>query len=145
MMKPATRTPAATNEIVRARMRATRQCDTYCELAVRAAVRARGLRYRIDWPLSGTRRRADLAFPGWRIAVFVDGCFWHVCPEHRSWPKSNATWWRSKLLANVVRDRDTDARLAASGWTVIRVWEHEDADAAAARIAQALAAAPRRR
>src|SRR4051812_14228328 len=96
---PATR-PAATSEVVRARMRAMPQRDTECELAIRAAVRARKLRYRLEWPLPGTRRRADLAFPGKRIAVFIDGCFWHLCPQHRSWPKSNAAWWKAKLLAN---------------------------------------------
>jgi DNA mismatch endonuclease (patch repair protein) len=139
------RTPTATSESVRSRMRATRQRDTDCELAVRAAVRALGLRYRIDWPLPGTRRRADLAFPGRRVAVLVDGCFWHVCPEHSSWPKANRAWWRAKLLANVARDRDTDARLRASGWIVVRVWEHEDPSDAAGRIARVVTSPERLR
>jgi DNA mismatch endonuclease (patch repair protein) len=74
-----------------------------------------------------------------RIAVFVDGCFWHGCPLHASWPKSNAEWWRSKIEANRARDRDTDARLTSAGWTVVRVWEHEDPVRAAANIAELVA------
>jgi len=75
-----------------------------------------------------------------KVAVFVDGCFWHRCPQHATDPRANAQWWRDKLDRNVARDRETDATLAAQGWLVVRVWEHEDAVAAAARIAEAVRA-----
>lgn len=114
-------------------MQATRQRDTHCELAIRRLLHAAGFRYRTDYPVLG-RRRADLAFTRTRVAVFVDGCFWHGCPQHRTWPKNNAEWWRRKLDANVDRDRDTDQRLRDLGWRVIRVWEHEDPADAAKRI-----------
>jgi DNA mismatch endonuclease (patch repair protein) len=68
------------------------------------------------------------------VAVFVDGCFWHSCPEHATYPKANQEWWAAKLAGNVARDRDTDARLGLAGWTVIRIWEHESAAEAADRI-----------
>jgi DNA mismatch endonuclease (patch repair protein) len=82
--------------------------------------------------------RPDFVFARQRWAVFVDGCFWHGCPEHVTWPKANAEWWRAKILANRVRDGDTDARLRASGWTVVRVWEHEDVDPGLERVIAAL-------
>ena len=75
--------------------------------------------------VEGLRRSADLLFVGPKVAVFVDGCFWHLCPEHGNLPKSNAEWWTAKLERNVERDRDTDSRLQEAGWTVIRIWEHE--------------------
>jgi DNA mismatch endonuclease (patch repair protein) len=84
------------------------------------------------------RRRADLVFPRHRVAVYVDGCFWHRCPDHATFPKNNAEWWAEKLAGNVARDRDTDARLTAAGWTVIRIWEHEDPVRAADRVQAAL-------
>ncbi len=113
--------------------------DTKAELVVRRAVWRRGLRYRVDLaPLSGSRRRADLVFTRARVAVFVDGCFWHGCPIHATAPKSNAAWWEEKLAANVRRDRDTEARLEAAGWHVVRVWEHEDPEEAAERIVAAV-------
>jgi DNA mismatch endonuclease, patch repair protein len=115
-------------------MQATPRRDTSCEMAIRSAVHAMGLRFRVDWPVPATRRRADLAFVSAKVAVFVDGCFWHGCPEHRTWPKANAEWWRDKLDSNVRRDRDTDALLKAAGWTVLRFWEHEDASRAARTI-----------
>lgn len=77
-------------------------------------------------------------FPRRKVAVFVDGCFWHSCLQHATFPKNNAQWWTDKLAANVVRDRDTDARLAEQGWTVIRIWEHEDPLVAAERVQKAL-------
>jgi DNA mismatch endonuclease (patch repair protein) len=113
-----------------------RRRDTRPEMAVRRLLHARGLRYRVDVPFPGTRRRADLIFRAARVAVFVDGCFWHGCPEHGTQPKSNAAWWAEKIGNNTKRDRDTDQRLAAEGWTVLRVWEHEAPDLAAARIAE---------
>jgi DNA mismatch endonuclease (patch repair protein) len=94
-----------------------------------------GLRYRVDvTPLAGLRRRADLVFPRRRIAVFVDGCFWHSCPTHLVLPKANAEWWRSKLARTAQRDRETDAALQAAGWQVLRIWEHEPPDLAANRV-----------
>ena len=116
-------------------MRATPRRDTALELALRSALHCLGLRFRVDWPLSGSRRRADVTFVKAKVAVFCDGCFWHGCPTHGTWPKTNADWWREKILANVQRDRDTDAWLAAAGWKVLRVWEHDDAKQAARRIA----------
>ena len=121
-------------------MLATLRRDTPCELALRSVVHRLGLRYRVDWPLPGTRRRADLAFPRLRIAVMVDGCFWHSCPIHGTWPKANAPWWRKKILGNVARDWDTDAKLKAGGWKVLRFWEHDDP----VRAARELAAVVRR-
>jgi DNA mismatch endonuclease (patch repair protein) len=86
-------------------------------------------------PVPGLRRRADVVFPRERVAVFVDGCFWHGCPEHVTWPAANAAWWRRKIVGNQVRDRDTDRRLRAAGWTVVRVWEHEEPEVSASRVA----------
>jgi DNA mismatch endonuclease (patch repair protein) len=112
--------------------------DTGIELALRSAIHRRGLRFRVDWPLPGTRRRADLAFVSARVIVFVDGCFWHGCPKHATWPKANAAWWRAKLETNKRRDRNTNARLRAGRWTVLRFWEHEDSDRAASRVVRAV-------
>ena len=105
------------------------------EMAIRRELHRRGLRYRVNLTLSKIGRiRPDIVFTRVRVAVFVDGCFWHRCPEHGSSPKTNADWWRRKLDNNVERDRTTDTVLAKAGWTVIRIWEHEDAIAAADRI-----------
>ncbi|MGK2242490.1 MAG: DNA mismatch endonuclease (patch repair protein) [Rhodococcus sp. (in: high G+C Gram-positive bacteria)] len=120
-------------------MSAQRRRDTKPEIALRRELHRRGLRYFVDRaPIKGVRRRADLVFPRRKVAVFVDGCFWHSCPQHATFPKNNAQWWTDKLAANVVRDRDTDARLAEQGWTVIRIWEHEDPLVAAERVQKAL-------
>lgn len=110
--------------------------DTGPEVALRRVLHARGLRYRLDVrPVPTVRRRADLVFRRARVAVFVDGCYWHRCPLHGTQPKANTHWWREKLDRNARRDRDTDVRLAAAGWTVMRVWEHEDPEVAAERVA----------
>lgn len=89
-------------------------------------------------PLPELRRTADIVFAGARVAVFVDGCFWHSCPEHGTEPSSNKAWWAEKLAKNVKRDADTDSRLAAAGWLVVRVWEHEDPAEASARVADSI-------
>ncbi|MEO7190252.1 MAG: DNA mismatch endonuclease Vsr [Vicinamibacterales bacterium] len=129
-----TKTPKASSPAAQRRMQATRQRDTACEINLRSALRELGLRYRVDWKLPDTRRRADVAFPSVKVAVMVDGCFWHACPLHGSWPKKNARWWREKILANRKRDRDTDSCLAAQGWRVLRLWEHEHSSKAARKI-----------
>lgn len=109
--------------------------DTDPEVALRRILHSRGLRYRLDRPLPGLpRRRADITFVRQRVAVFVDGCFWHACPEHGTWPKRNDEWWAAKIRRNMERDRETDAHLQECGWTVIRIWEHECADEAADRV-----------
>lgn len=118
-------------------MRSQRERDTGIELALRSTLHRRGLRFRVHRRvLPGLRREADIVFPRARLAVFVDGCFWHGCPDHATWPKHNAAFWRGKISANVERDRDTDARLEAAGWRVVRVWEHEALESAATRIAR---------
>jgi DNA mismatch endonuclease (patch repair protein) len=104
-------------------------------MRLRRALHAHGFRYRVQYPVPGARRRTiDIAFTRQRIAIFVDGCFWHGCTEHRGVPASNETWWRNKLANNTKRDADTDARLRGHGWQVIRVWEHEPVEQALARI-----------
>jgi DNA mismatch endonuclease (patch repair protein) len=116
-------------------MKSQRQRDTAAETTLRSLLHRRGLRFRVHYALPNLRRRADIAFPRQRIAVFVDGCFWHGCPEHGTWPKQNADWWHEKIEANRRRDADTDARLGDEGWKVIRIWEHEPAEVAAVAIA----------
>ncbi|APU40432.1 DNA mismatch repair protein Vsr [Streptomyces sp. NRRL F-4428] len=109
--------------------------DTGVEIALRKALHAKGARYRVHRrPVKGVRREADIVFGPTRVAVFVDGCFWHGCPVHATWPKNNAEFWRAKIEGNQRRDRDTDGRLAEAGWLSVRVWEHEQADEAAARV-----------
>ncbi|WP_373408394.1 DNA mismatch endonuclease Vsr [Rathayibacter toxicus] len=132
--------PPPSSELASRRMRNTRSRDTPPELAIRRLLRARGLRYRVDArPVQGLNRRADLVFGPARLAVFVDGCFWHSCPEHGSAPKANRVWWAEKLRANVERDRDTNARLIAAGWTVLRIWEHMPPEAATEIVATTVA------
>lgn len=110
--------------------------DTGIEVRLRSLLHAQGLRYRVHQrPLAGLRRVADLVFVGARVAVFVDGCFWHGCSEHGTWPKQNAEFWRDKIHGNVRRDRHTDAMLTEAGWLPVRVWEHEDVQGAASRVA----------
>ncbi|MFG2758357.1 very short patch repair endonuclease [Streptomyces wuyuanensis] len=121
---------------IRARMSNQRSRDTDIEIALRRILHAAGLRYRVHRrPLKGVRREADILFGPARVAVFVDGCFWHGCPEHATWPKNNPMFWREKIEKNRARDNDTDSRLAEAGWLSVRVWEHESAIEAAERIA----------
>ncbi|HEY6495339.1 MAG TPA: very short patch repair endonuclease [Trebonia sp.] len=109
-----------------ANMRGNRRTDTKPELALRTALHAMGYRYRKDMRLDLPLRRVrpDIAFTSRRVAVFVDGCFWHACPEHGSKPKNNEWYWSPKLAKNVERDRAADEALAQAGWTVVRLWEH---------------------
>ncbi|MFE2039499.1 very short patch repair endonuclease [Streptomyces sp. NPDC059477] len=110
--------------------------DTGAELAVRRLLHAAGLRYRVEYPVPGMpRRRIDVAFTGVKVAVLVDGCFWHGCPLHATRPKSNAQWWRDKLDRNMARDRETTEHLIDGGWVVLRFWEHEDPEEVAVRVA----------
>ena len=134
------RPPASSPEALR-RMQAARQRDTAPELALRRILHSEGLRFRVDYSvLPGLRRRADIVFTKARLAVFVDGCFWHACPTHRTFPKANARWWAEKLRTNRRRDGQTNRKLAREGWRVLRVWEHESAAEAAARIVATLRA-----
>jgi DNA mismatch endonuclease, patch repair protein len=113
--------------------------DTRPELELRRVLHARGLRYRVDVaPEPTLRGRADIVFRQARVAVYVDGCFWHSCPDHGVLPKGNREWWRAKLEATVRRDRTTERTLRDLGWMVVRVWEHEDPDEAADRVEAAL-------
>ncbi len=131
----------ASSPEARARMKSNKSRDTKPELALRSAVHALGLRYRVSAkPLVGLRRTADLVFPRAKVAVFLDGCFWHGCPEHHTVSSANATFWAEKVEGNRTRDRDTDRRLAEAGWDVVRVWEHEDVQVAALRVEEVVRA-----
>ncbi|MCH9728201.1 MAG: very short patch repair endonuclease [Actinomycetia bacterium] len=128
----------ATSEHTRRSMQANRSRDTRPELAVRKLVHAMKLRYRVNArPLANLRRTADLVFTRARVAVFIDGCFWHGCPDHHRQPKNNADYWISKIQRNRARDNDTDTALTLAGWTVLRFWAHQTPD----EIAEAVRAA----
>ncbi|MDX2559062.1 very short patch repair endonuclease [Streptomyces sp. TX20-6-3] len=120
----------------RRNMQAIRSRDTKPEQLVRRLLHARGLRYRVAArPLPDLRRTADIVFRPVKVAVFIDGCYWHGCPEHYVAPRTNPGYWSDKVARNMARDGDTDLRLTEAGWTVLRFWEHEAPDACAARIA----------
>ena len=121
-LSEAASTDVLTTEQRRRAMRAVRSRDTRPELTLRRAIFARGLRYRLHSDIPG---RPDIVFSRARVAVFVDGCYWHSCPLHATRPKARAEWWAAKLTRNVERDREVDVKLASLGWWVIRVWEHE--------------------
>ncbi|OLT00086.1 very short patch repair endonuclease [Pseudonocardia sp. CNS-004] len=109
-------------------MSRARRRDTEPEMLVRREAHRRGLRYRVNATLPGmSRRRADMVFPGPRVAVFVDGCFWHSCPDHATIPKANNQWWVTKLRKNAARDRETNDHLTSIGWVPLRFWEHQSA------------------
>jgi DNA mismatch endonuclease, patch repair protein len=127
-----------------ANMKANRRTDTKPELALRHALHRLGYRYRKDYRLdlaSGRRVRPDIAFTARKVAVFVDGCFWHACPEHGSKPKANEWYWGPKLIRNVERDRINDAALILAGWTVVRLWEHVPLDEAVTTVVTAVTSA----
>lgn len=131
-------------------MVANRRRDTLPERAIRSALHRQGLRFRVDYPpLPGVRCRPDIVFTRQRVAVFIDGCFWHACPQHGNLPKANRDWWQQKLSANVDRDRRNDAALSDADWQVVRIWEHEPVEDAVDRVLRLLrggdgACSPRR-
>lgn len=127
----------ASSAATRAVMRANRGRDTRPERALRSAAHALGLRYRVSFrPVPELRRTADLVFTRAKVAVFLDGCFWHGCPDHLRPAKINQSFWTTKIAHNQQRDQDTDQRLTEAGWIVVRVWEHEDPNIAAGRVAE---------
>jgi len=129
----------ATSPATRKAMQANRRRDTAPEMAIRRLVHAAGLRYRVDArPLSGARHTADMIFTRVRVAVFIDGCFWHGCADHYRPPASNVTYWAGKVTRNRERDRLANEALIAAGWTVVRIWEHETPESAASRIEAAV-------
>ena len=137
MSLPASPESWASSPASRAVMRANRRRDTRPEMAVRRLVHALGLRYRVDHrPLPDLNRRADLVFTRAKIAVFIDGCYWHGCPDHGTTAKANAAYWSAKISRNKSRDADTDHQLTQAGWTVLRFWEHEDPDVVARTVAE---------
>lgn len=129
----------ASSTAVRAVMSANRSRDTKPERQLRSLLHRQGLRYRVDTrPIPTLRRTADLVFPKARVAVFVDGCYWHGCPEHYRPAVKRSRWWQDKIEGNRARDTDTNARLREQGWTVVRVWEHEAPEVAAAKVISVL-------
>lgn len=121
--------------------KANRRANTKPERALRSVLHRRGLRFRKDHQLqaSGLTVRADVAFTRRRVAVFVDGCFWHSCPEHGTVPKRNQEYWLPKLAGNRARDDRVNAALRVQGWEVVRIWEHEDPAKAADEIQDLIA------
>lgn len=136
--------PTASSTAVVSVMRGNKGRDTAPEMAVRRAVHALGLRYRVGVrPLATLRRTADLVFSRARVAVFVDGCYWHGCPHHYRPARLNAKFWSSKISRNQARDAETNEALTHAGWTVVRIWEHEDPMVAAERIHALVTRSPR--
>ncbi|MFJ7084794.1 very short patch repair endonuclease [Streptomyces griseus] len=124
---------------VSARMSRQVSRDTKPEVAVRKLLHAAGYRFRVNTRVPDMPRRTiDIAFTRAKVAVMIDGCFWHGCPLHATQPRANAQWWREKLDRNMARDRETTEHLTAAGWTVLRFWEHEAPDGAAEQVAAAV-------
>ncbi|TLW92409.1 very short patch repair endonuclease [Saccharomonospora piscinae] len=126
------RSPTPLDAATSARLRRQPRSDTKPEAALRRELHRRGLRFRLNHP--GLPGRPDIVFTRAKVAVFVDGCFWHRCPEHSTVPRNNRDWWQAKFDRNTARDRAKDAELAALGWRVLHVWEHEATGAAADRV-----------
>jgi DNA mismatch endonuclease (patch repair protein) len=140
--EPSRRRPSAR---VSARFSAQRRTGTRPELLLRQELHRRGRRFRVQVRVEGLpRRRVDIAFTRLRLVVFVDGCFWHGCPDHGVRPRTNSEWWQWKLETIATRDADTDARLGQLGWTVLRIWEHDDPSDAADQVESTLTAIQQR-
>jgi DNA mismatch endonuclease (patch repair protein) len=135
--------PHPTSRQVSERMRRNPRRDTRPEVLLRSELHRQGLRFRKDLPVRLPERvvRPDITFTRARVAVFVDGCFWHVCPLHGNQPRANTDYWRPKLARNVERDRIVDNALREAGWRVLRAWEHEDVATVAERVGAELRAA----
>ena len=134
--------PGASRDDIRARMSRLSRRDNGPEMAVRRLLTAAGLRYRVAYRIPGQRRRTiDIAVPRCKLAAYIDGCFWHSCPEHFHLPRANADWWVQKMAMNRARDAASTAQLEALGWTVLRFWEHEPP----AEVASTIIAAARYR
>lgn len=134
--------PGASSDAARSTMLGNRRRDSSPELLLRRALHGMGLRFRVDLPIRVPDRRPirpDVVFTRWRVAVFVDGCFWHSCPEHGRWPRTNATYWRAKMAVNHARDLEQTVALEAAGWRVLRIWEHESVVDAVPRVCELLA------
>jgi len=135
-----------TPQDVSKRMAKTHGRDNAREIAIRSGLHKQGLRFRIHYTIDAiSRRTIDIAFPRLRLAVFCDGCFWHGCPKHRTFPRTNASWWLRKIDTNIARDQDTSRRLRANGWKVVRIWGHVDTADAVRTIAHAIEEEKRRR
>ncbi len=135
-----------TSPSIRERMRKQRNKNTSPERQLRSELHRLGLRFRVNRRVAGLKSTTpDVVFPVERVAIFVDGCFWHACPVHQSWPKTNAEFWRTKIEGNSLRDKRNEEFLAASGWLPVRVWEHEEPQIAAARVGELVLARRDRR
>jgi DNA mismatch endonuclease, patch repair protein len=128
-------------------MRANKKRNTGPEIALRRMLFAQGARYRVHLPIraGGILVRPDIVFPARRIAVFLDGCFWHSCPEHGTNPKVNTSYWGPKLERNRQRDELVTRTLESDGWLVLRIWEHVEASAACSLVVAAVASRPLRK
>lgn len=128
--------PSPSSAAASVTMRANRRRDTTPELQLRSALHRRGLRFRVDRAIQtgNSRVRPDIVFVSRRLAVFVDGCFWHSCPVHGQQPRINSSYWSAKLEANRNRDRMDNKKLTNAGWTIMRIWEHESAEDSARAI-----------
>lgn len=135
-------TPPASDAATRRAMRGNRRTDTLPEMRLRRALHGRGLRFRKDFVVRAddARAKADIVFTRHRVAVFVDGCFWHGCPIHCRMPTRNRLYWEAKIGRNRERDERLSVALTAAGWTVVRIWEHEPLEDAMARVLAALSA-----
>ena len=133
--------PQPSNVAVSRAMRSNTR-PTRPEVALRSALHRNGLRFRKSTRirLDGRWTQPDVTFPRARVAVFLDGCFWHSCPTHGTMPHANSARWRHKFDRNVARDRDTDMQLVGLGWTVVRAWEHEELNVVVERVSHAVRA-----